>query len=157
VNWIQKIFTEFKLIYGPGMISSMLGTDEREMMNVMQGWAEKLAYFKDHPTAIKYALENLPKDYPPNLLQFRDICREGIKHSPKPLALEHRMTPEQLHKNKIRIKPRKDRRWIYNLARRVIDGQHVSWSVERILKEAQEIEFKEHPGTYREWMGKQIV
>lgn len=104
VSWIQKIFTEFKLIYGAGILSNMLGTDEREMMNIMQGWAEKLAFFKDHPHAIKYALENLPKDYPPNLLQFRDICREGIKHEPKPLALVEKFTPEQLAQNKIRVK-----------------------------------------------------
>lgn len=52
---------------------------------------------------------------------------------------------------------RQDRRWIYNLAVHVKEGKHLTPEVERILKEAQEIEYKEHPSTYREWMGKQIV
>jgi hypothetical protein len=55
------------------------------------------------------------------------------------------------------MNPNIDRRWIYNLAHRVVHGKNLTWGIEKILKEAQETEFKEHPQVYREWMGKQIV
>lgn len=52
--------------------------------------------------------------------------------------------------------PNNYRRWIYNLTFRVKNGKHLPWEMERMWKEAQEIEFKEHPATYREWMGKEL-
>jgi hypothetical protein len=88
-------------IYGSQFSSKWGSENMEEVLNV---WADELRNFRDHPGAIKYALEHLPLDHPPNLLQFKEICREGIKHEPKPLAIEEKITPEKMAKNRERVK-----------------------------------------------------
>jgi hypothetical protein len=41
---------------------------------VKANWANELGRFKDRPEAIAYALENLPAEQPPTVLQFRALC-----------------------------------------------------------------------------------
>lgn len=102
LEWIKKIFMRFNAVYGPALMRGTWG--EGDLTEVWNVWSDELKNFRDHGEAIKYALHNLPKEYPPNLLQFKDICREGLKHEPKPLAIEEKMTPERLAKNKLRVR-----------------------------------------------------
>lgn len=96
-DWIHRIFTRFKIVYGPAL---MAGTWGDELEEVVIGWAEELAGFREHPEAIKYALQNLPKDYPPNLLQFKEICRDGMKHMNNSYtSLPHKLTDEEKAQN----------------------------------------------------------
>ena len=143
--WIEKIFQRLKAVYGPALMGGTWGEDLEE---VFQAWAQELRNFRDHPSALKYALENLPKDYPPNLLQFREIAREGIKHETKPIGIEEKITPAQMETNRERVadlveivkSPSNDRKWIYNLKSRFDAGERFSFEVERIFKEACLIE-----------------
>ena len=146
LDWIKRIFTRFNAVYGPAL---MRGTWGDSMLDeVMLTWAEELKNFHDHPSALKYALENLPKDYPPNLLQFREIAREGLKHETKPIGIEEKITNEQMETNiervadlvKIVKSPSNDRKWIYRLKERHDAGERFSFEVERIFKEACVIE-----------------
>lgn len=77
--WIDRIFTKLTLVYGRDFTSRW--PDEMVPM-VKADWAHELTGFKDHPEAIAYALQHLPPDRPPTVLQFRDICRK----SPPPEA-----------------------------------------------------------------------
>lgn len=148
LSWIEKIFTRLRVVYGPALLAGVLGTQDKEIMEVMQGWAEELRNFKDHPGAIKYALNNLPADYPPNLLAFKAICREGLKFEEKPLTLERKMTHEEIEFGRVKAEnlvkqvkqPSNHRKWIYALRERINQGQSVSVEVERILREAELIE-----------------
>jgi len=68
------------------------------IVNAMQIWAEKLA--NQRPDTIKLALNSLPFE-PPTLPQFVDLCRS---HWTPPVMLEAKITPEEIAKNKAKIK-----------------------------------------------------
>lgn len=71
--WVEKIFTKLSLIYGRAFLSQYEGVD---MLAVKADWAHELAGFENMPEAIAYALKHLPMDRPPNVLQFRALCRK---------------------------------------------------------------------------------
>jgi hypothetical protein len=53
-----------------------------------------------HPEAIKYALHNLPRDFPPNLLQFKELCRDGMRHQQSSQqTLAYKLTDEEKAQN----------------------------------------------------------
>lgn len=80
IEWVDKLFHKFALVYGVHIARQYSGLDPIE---VKQEWARCLGGFRDRPDAIKFALENLPSDRCPTMLQFRDLCRQ----SPKPAVL----------------------------------------------------------------------
>lgn len=70
-RWVDLIFTKLALVYGRRFWEQYPGLDPE----VVRGnWAHDL----DGMTgpAIQHALSNLPKDWPPNVLQFKDLCRQ---------------------------------------------------------------------------------
>jgi len=87
VAWVDRIFAKLTLTYGRAFLSQYEGID---MHMVKVDWATELAGFQNNPSAIKHGLENLPKDRPPNVLQFRAICRTTpppiFKSLPSPTA-----------------------------------------------------------------------
>jgi hypothetical protein len=157
LEWIKKVFARFNAVYGPALMRGTWGDgDLSETWNV---WAYELRNFGNHGQAIKYALEHLPTEYPPNLLAFKSLCQEGLKREEKPLALERKLTHEEIEFGRIRAEnlvqqvkqPSNHRKWIYDLRDRINQGQSVSVEVARILQEAESIEKNEHPETYAEF------
>ena len=73
-NWVDRIFTKLTLIYGRSFISRYEGID---LLAVKADWALELSRFSNSPESIAFALSNLPKDYPPNVLQFKDLCKSS--------------------------------------------------------------------------------
>ncbi len=73
-SWVDRIFAKLTLAYGRAFLSQYEGID---MKMVKTDWAHELAGFVDKPDSIKFGLENLPNDRPPNVLQFRAICRRA--------------------------------------------------------------------------------
>lgn len=74
IEWIDKLFTKLALIYGVDVIAKRhSGLDPA---SVKQEWATCLGGFKHRPEAIRFALDHLPSDRCPTMLQFRDICRQ---------------------------------------------------------------------------------
>lgn len=71
--WVEKIFTKLSLVYGRAFLSQYEGMD---LLAVKADWAHELAGFENMPEAIAYALKHLPMDRPPNVLQFRALCRK---------------------------------------------------------------------------------
>ena len=72
--WIDKIFQRFMLTYGDHFLAAYRSMPIVEVKSL---WSEKLAGFVDNPDAIAFALANLPSERAPNVLQFRDICRQA--------------------------------------------------------------------------------
>lgn len=98
-DWIRRIFMRFEVVYGPALMAGTWGTGDKSM--IIEGWAEDLKQFGKHPDAIKYALDNLPADYPPNLIQFKQICRDGMKRiQPSGPMLNHYPTEEEKEQNR---------------------------------------------------------
>jgi len=89
--WVDKIFTKLGLVYGRALLSQYEGFD---IDDVKADWAHELAGYENHPESIAFALQNLPIDRPPNVLQFRAMCRRApppvFKALPTPEP-----TPEQ--------------------------------------------------------------
>lgn len=105
--WMAKIFSTLQGYYGT-RYTNMWKTGELLTngqdgghVNMMRVWSEKLGGFADHPECIAYALENLP-EHPPTLPQFMEICRRAPRK--EPLMLEHHITPEDMERNKQRLK-----------------------------------------------------
>lgn len=74
---------------------------DQGLVNAMDVWSRKLGGFYDRPEIFKRVLESLPA-HPPTLPDFIELCRKIPRESPP--ALEHRITPEQMEKNKDRLK-----------------------------------------------------
>lgn len=70
--WVEKIFAKLALVYGRAFLDRWVGL---EIDVVKDDWAHELAGLQQSPKAIAYALQNLPPDKPPTVLEFRLICR----------------------------------------------------------------------------------
>jgi len=78
--WVDRIFQKLTLTYGRDFTGRWEGFNVDE---VKADWAHELAGYVNNPDAIKHALENLPSDKPPTVLQFRDAARKApIKDRP---------------------------------------------------------------------------
>lgn len=87
--WVDRIFEKLALVYGQAFLARWRDLD---LDAVKADWAHELAGFEKHPEAIAYGLKNLPVDRPPNVLQFRAMCRKSpppvFKALPAPAASE---------------------------------------------------------------------
>ena len=72
--WVDRIFEKLTLVYGQPFLNRWRDID---LNAVKFDWAHELSGFEAHPDAIKWALQNLPPDTPPTVLQFRTLCRKS--------------------------------------------------------------------------------
>lgn len=76
--WIDRIFERLAGIYGLQFSAKFPNTDEAKGV-----WAAELGAYDSRPEAIQFALDNLPIDHAPNVLEFREICRRAPREEPK--------------------------------------------------------------------------
>lgn len=69
--WVDRIFSRLTLVYGTDFTRRWEGIEPDV---VKADWARELSAYQQAPGAISYALENLPADKPPNVLQFKALC-----------------------------------------------------------------------------------
>lgn len=101
--WIEKLFQKFEDYYGAKW-AAQYGAFPRE--RVKRTWAEALAGFTSIPDALGQALEaqkNSP--FPPTLPEFLALCRNAAnrRSAASPVAIEQKLTPEEMQRNKARI------------------------------------------------------
>lgn len=72
--WIDRIFEKLQLVYGSHFTGRWSGVS---IEAVKADWAHELDGMENHPEAIKHALQHLPIDQPPTVLQFRQLCRNA--------------------------------------------------------------------------------
>ena len=72
-SWVDKIFDKLTLIYGQSFLRRWSDID---LNAVKSDWAHELAGFAQHPRAIAWALQNLPPERPPTVLEFRALARK---------------------------------------------------------------------------------
>jgi hypothetical protein len=70
LEWVDIIHTKLMLVYGTKFSNQYAGLQPD---HVKADWAHELSGMSVE--GIKHALETLPRDWPPNVLQFRDLCR----------------------------------------------------------------------------------
>lgn len=108
ISWIDRVFAHMAGLYGKKFADLWGDTD---LIAVKQLWAEKLGGFRDRPEAIKAALDALDdKPFPPTLPEFLRACRDAAKRvGTKHFALEHKLTPEEIERNRQRIAAMRER------------------------------------------------
>lgn len=72
--WIDKIFEKLTLVYGQSFLRRWADID---LNAVKSDWGHELSGFENHPKAIAWALQNLPVERPPSVLEFRAIARKA--------------------------------------------------------------------------------
>lgn len=103
-SWIERLFQRFEDFYGAKW-AAQFGSFPRD--RVKRTWAEELSGFADMPEALAEALKaQKSSPFPPTLPEFLGLCREAARRAgDRPvLAIAHKLTPEQIEKNKARIK-----------------------------------------------------
>jgi len=94
IEWVDRIFEKLTIVYGRDFMDRWRGLS---IADVKTDWAHELAGFERWPEAIKFALQSMPPDKPPTVLQFREICRKApakvLPQLPEPKA-----DPDRLNK-----------------------------------------------------------
>lgn len=70
IEWINKIFERLTLVYGKAFTDRWRDID---LDAVKMDWRRELARFESRPSALTYALDNLPEK-PPTCVEFRNLC-----------------------------------------------------------------------------------
>jgi len=83
---VDRLFSRLALIYGSQWLSMWQGSEINEVKSL---WAAELAVFSERLEAIGWALERLP-ERPPNLVQFKALCREAPRAEAPALPLPDR-------------------------------------------------------------------
>jgi len=92
-QWVERIFARLQGIYGTQFTSKFSRVEsgvDVGLLNAKEVWAEELGGFADQGEAIAHALKNLPPDFCPNAMGFRELCRDAAKRiEPKVPALTY--------------------------------------------------------------------
>lgn len=95
IAWVDRIFDKLTLTYGQAFLRRWADID---INAVKSDWAHELTGFEQHPRAIAFALENLPAERSPTVLEFRAMARkappEDLPRLPEPKADPARVAAE---------------------------------------------------------------
>lgn len=144
MSWIDRIFDKLTLTYGQAFLRRWADID---INAVKSDWGYELAGFAQQPRAIAFALENLPAERPPTVLEFRAMARrapaEDVPRLPEPKADPARVAAELAKLAPIRqhIEVKSRTEW----AHRIIAKQAAGVPVTRtVLAMAQDVAMR-HP------------
>ena len=134
---IDEIFGRLLVRYGAAWIRMWEGLD---MKPVKADWATQLERFS--VADINYALDRLPEKYPPNVAEFRALCRAApapqVKRLPPP-AFRADKAREFVENIKGVFKPKDDRfAWAKALRAREEAGEHLTEQVRKDWRAALE-------------------
>lgn len=91
IQAVDRLFTRLSATYGASWDRSL---GQAPITDVKTVWAHELSGYAQNLAAIAWALENLP-DTPPNVLQFRAICRRFMP-ADAPRLPEPKADPERV-------------------------------------------------------------
>ena len=137
IEWVDRLFQKLALVYGVDVAKRYSGLDPAA---VKREWQECLAPFRDRPHALKFALDHLPSDRCPTMLQFRDLCRQAPPLPgtalPEPKADKVVVQKEMAAMVKQAFGNKNPRRWAQKLKERHQAGEALSPIQIRAYKEA---------------------
>lgn len=132
--WVDRIFDKLTLTYGQSFLRRWADID---LNAVKSDWAHELAGFAQHPRAIAYALENLPTERPPTVLEFRAMARRCPADESKRIEAP-RADPERLRAELEKLAPtigqmakggRPNAAWAHRILARAENGGRVTKTI----------------------------
>lgn len=138
--WVDRIFDKLTLVYGQAFLRRWQDID---LNAVKSDWGHELAGFAQHPRAIAFALENLPVDKPPTVLEFKAMARR-VPAADVPRLEVPKADPERVARELAKLAPiRKaapvtvDRlAWAKRILARAEGGERVALGTLNIAKAA---------------------
>ena len=76
-SWTDRIFAKLTVTYGQRFLGLYAGVD---LQAVKDDWGHELRGYAQSADAIKHALSILPAEKPPNVLEFRQLCRSAPQY-----------------------------------------------------------------------------
>lgn len=98
--WVDRIFEKLTLVYGRDFIGRWEGTD---LNAVKSDWSHELSSLFTQPSAVAYALQNLPEK-PPTVIEFRRIAR-GAPLPEEPQIEHHAAGKERIASELAKLAP----------------------------------------------------
>lgn len=83
-SWVDELLGRLSVRYGEAFVRQYTAANIQPEA-VRADWAEVLDGVT--PESIRYALQYLPEDRPPNALQFRALCRQAPRSEPERAAI----------------------------------------------------------------------
>lgn len=127
IKTVERLFDRLTTTYGTEFTNTWKGLD---MNAVKTTWAHELSFYADRLKDIAWALENLP-DRAPNLIQFKNLCRQAPSIEPKQLP------PPEINCDRIRAELEKlteiqskaankdQKEWARRLIQRAATGEKI--------------------------------
>lgn len=136
--WVDRVFDKLTLVYGQSFLRRWADID---LAAVKADWAHELSGFQQHPRAIAWALQNLPPEKPPTVLEFRALARkapaEELPRLEAPKADPSRVNAELAKLAPVRERPGVDHKeWARTLIARADAGEKVRSISLRFAREA---------------------
>lgn len=136
--WVDRIFDKLTLIYGQSFLRRWSDID---LNAVKSDWAHELDGFTQHPKAIAWALQNLPPEKPPTVLEFRALARKSppdeLPRLEAPKADPDRVAAELAKLGPIRMEAKVDgKEWARRILSRYEAGERLTPITVRFAKEA---------------------
>lgn len=136
--WIDRIFDKLTLTYGQAFLRRWADID---LNAVKSDWGHELAGFAQHPRAIAWALQSLPTERPPTVLEFRALARrapaEDVPRLPQPQADPARVAAELQKLAPLRQVTRQSKTfWAHRIIAKAASGEPVSRTVMAMATDA---------------------
>jgi hypothetical protein len=136
--WVDRIFDKLTLVYGQSFLRRWADID---LAAVKADWAHELAWYAQQPSAIAWALQNLPAEKPPTVIEFRALARKApapvVPKLEGPKADPDRVAAEMAKLAPVIEKPRADpKRWARVIVERADAGEKVTPVALRFAREA---------------------
>jgi hypothetical protein len=141
-NWVERIWSTMRATYGAAFDRQWecpAGVDPVQHVSDLKAvWGRELRGFQQNPRAIAHALDHLPADHPPNLLQFAALCRRTpqVHQAELPPPKASQAVIAQVL-DAVRPPKRNPRAWMQHVQRRIASGERVSIAVRDMLATAE--------------------
>ena len=144
-GWIERLWAQMRATYGASFDRQWdcpAGVEPAvHVASIKAHWARELGCYLHNPDAIRYGLDHLPPDYPPNLLQFRAACNRrpepALPALPAPKADPGRVAEVVRRAKESQAAQVNARAWIGALAAREKAGLRLTAAQRDMLRDAQ--------------------
>lgn len=135
--WTERIFAKLAITYGQRFLGLYAGLD---LEAVKANWGYELRGYAQSPDAIRHALDHLPDDKPPTVLEFRALCRRSpaqeAKHLPAPWQKPNPAVLAKATEGLVHSANRYGKAWAIRLRDREARGENLTIAQREMWRDA---------------------